>query len=202
MMQGTGELLPHAVVILAGGTGKRLGGASKPDYPVAGKRLLDIQLTEIHAWHSVHTTVVVAPGDVACPAHIIQVLEDPPFGGPIAGIGAAVRVLEQQHALADSDTVALLTCDAPLSPRMWKSLTQEWFLNPSLDGVLPGSDHHHPNYLLGLYRWNSLRHLEFARHTSARSVFSTLNCGNVSGALRWCLDVDSPSDAERLEKLL
>ena len=39
--------LPHAVLILAGGTAKRLGGVSKPDYKIGPSRLIAVSYTHL-----------------------------------------------------------------------------------------------------------------------------------------------------------
>ena len=54
---GAGEPGPLDVLVLAGGTGQRLGGASKPDVVVRGARLLDHVLNGVAA-----VPVVAAPG--------------------------------------------------------------------------------------------------------------------------------------------
>lgn len=116
-----------ACIVLAGGTAARLGGVSKPDYFVAGRRLLDILLKEIYEVGGAKNCIVVAPESVTVPQGVRRVLEVPPFGGPLAGIGAA---LENLFELSGDALVALCTCDAPLSPLLWERLL------PVFDGGL------------------------------------------------------------------
>ncbi|MCI6573857.1 MAG: NTP transferase domain-containing protein [Actinomycetaceae bacterium] len=115
-------------IILAGGTGARLGGVSKPDYRVCGVRLLDLLLGSMQAVHFSGQIVAVAPADVAVPPSVRRVLEDPPLGGPLAGIGAGIVALRD---LPDHALVALTTCDAPLAPLLWRELCEVW---PADDG--------------------------------------------------------------------
>jgi molybdopterin-guanine dinucleotide biosynthesis protein A len=75
-------------VILAGGRGSRLGGVSKPELEVDGRRLLDAALA---AASGAERTVVV--GDVTVPDGVLRTREDPPFGGPVAGLEAGMAAL-------------------------------------------------------------------------------------------------------------
>ena len=109
------------VVVLAGGTGRRLGGASKPDVVARGARLLDHVLTGLAALSGPSRSscpagsagrvgrsgpsgagaprpgrvVVVAPERVALPPGVLRALEDPPLGGPVAGIAAGLARLAE-----------------------------------------------------------------------------------------------------------
>ena len=102
----------EGVIVLAGGTAARLGGVSKPDVVVAGRRMLDHVLESLP---SGVVAVVVAPESVAVPDGVIRTLEDPPLGGPAAGIRAGFDAL--RPALGDDAVVAVVTCDAPLVGR-------------------------------------------------------------------------------------
>lgn len=86
---GRGRTVGFAIV-LAGGTGRRMGGASKPDVIVAGRRMLDHVLDELAAQKV--PAVVVGPPDLDVrldsPTGVTLVREDPPLGGPAAGIAA------------------------------------------------------------------------------------------------------------------
>lgn len=108
---------PVDAVILAGGTGERLGGVTKADLELAGRRLLDLVLDAVAP---VRRIVVVAPGSVAVPAHVLRTLEDPPGGGPVAGIAAGLAALEDARREGAADAagcevgdVLVLACDMP-----------------------------------------------------------------------------------------
>ncbi len=85
------------VVVLAGGRGRRLGGVSKADVRLGRERLLDHILGDLATWDeprvALGRVVVVAPDTVAVPSGVLRTLEDPPGGGPSAGIAAAVTTL-------------------------------------------------------------------------------------------------------------
>ena len=110
------------VVVLAGGTAKRMGGVSKPDVIVAGKSLLMRAIDEIRAVAPAAEIVVVAPPQVEIPEGVARVLEDPPFGGPLAGVAAGFDLLRTLPGFRTDGLVGLLTCDAPLAPRLYPQL--------------------------------------------------------------------------------
>lgn len=110
------------VVILAGGTAKRMGGVSKPDVVVGGKTLLVRAIEEVRAVAPTADIVVVAPPKVAIPQGVSRVLEDPPFGGPVAGVAAGFEKLTTLPGYRPGGLVGLLTCDAPLAPRLYPAL--------------------------------------------------------------------------------
>ncbi|WP_371151134.1 molybdenum cofactor guanylyltransferase [Buchananella felis] len=95
-------------VVLAGGQGSRLGGVSKADLDVGG-RLLDRVIDALRP-HVTGTIVVVAPQDVAVPAGVKRTMEEPPGGGPLAGIGAGLGELEPGAA---GDLVIVCGVDTP-----------------------------------------------------------------------------------------
>jgi len=76
-------------VILAGGTARRMGGISKADVPIKGKRMLDYLLDDLAA-QQITSVTVVAPPSVQLPPGVQRSLEDPPLGGPVAGIAAGL----------------------------------------------------------------------------------------------------------------
>ena len=146
------------VIVLAGGTGARLDGASKPDVVARGLRLLDHVLAGLEQLRMqglpLGGVCVVAPAEVALPGGVLRALEDPPLGGPVAGIAAGLELLGRGHPVAG--LTGILTCDAPLSwqalPALHRALVQA---GPELDGVC-ARDGEHTQYLLGLYRRRAL----------------------------------------------
>ena len=142
------------VIVLAGGTGRRLDGASKPDVVARGLRLLDHVLAGLEQLREqglpLGRVCVVAPAQVALPGGVLRALEDPPLGGPVAGIAAGLELLGRSDPVAE--LTGILTCDAPLSWRALPALHRALALaEPELDGVC-ARDGEHTQYLLGLYR--------------------------------------------------
>ena len=151
---GPGDVSALDVLVLAGGTGRRLGGASKPDVVARGARLLDHVLNGVAAMRSRlggGRSVVVAPAGVEVPDGVLQALEDPPFGGPVAGIAAGLARLAAEPG-GPAPRTAVLTCDAPES---WRTLPVLVRALRAAPGSCPGVcalDGDHVQYLLGVYR--------------------------------------------------
>lgn len=101
--RGTGAELEFDAVILAGGRGSRLGGASKGDLEVGGRRLVDIAVS---AAREAGAARIVVVGPVTVDAPTVVVREEPPFGGPAAGLAAALPRVAAQRVL-------VLACDLP-----------------------------------------------------------------------------------------
>ena len=78
------------LLILAGGRGERLGGQDKAALEVGGRSLLDRVL---EGAGDLGGDVVVV-GDTPVPAGVLRTLEDPPDGGPVAGIATGLAALD------------------------------------------------------------------------------------------------------------
>ena len=99
-----------AAVVLAGGSGRRLGGPGKPTLPVAGVPMLDRVLAAVaHAG----VRVVVGPSGLALPAGVDRTREEPPGGGPVAALAAGLAALDHPGRPAP-EVVAVLAADLPL----------------------------------------------------------------------------------------
>ncbi|MBS1848404.1 MAG: NTP transferase domain-containing protein, partial [Actinobacteria bacterium] len=97
-----------AAIVLAGGRGSRLGGMSKADLVVGGRRLLDGVLD---ALRECAPCVVVGPLDTTVSAGVLLTREDPPFSGPAAAVAAGWSVLASFDP--QPGWVVLLSCDLP-----------------------------------------------------------------------------------------
>lgn len=89
-------------VVLAGGGSTRFGGVDKALLVLDGVSLLDRVLTATNAAAS---TVVVGPERGVC-RPVEWAREEPPGGGPVAGIAAGL-------AVGRAPVVVLLSCDLP-----------------------------------------------------------------------------------------
>lgn len=93
--------LAYDAIILAGGRASRLGGVQKAAVEIGGRALLDIAL---EAAVDARRIVVVGPDELRRDARrgdaasVRFALEDPPFGGPVAGIAAGLAALEDPRA--------------------------------------------------------------------------------------------------------
>lgn len=99
---GTAGAPAFDALVLAGGSGRRLGGVDKPGLLVGSATLLDRVLG---ALAGASTVVVVGPErPVVRPVRWAR--EEPPGGGPLAALAAGL-------ALVEADVVVLLAADLP-----------------------------------------------------------------------------------------
>ncbi|PFG39312.1 molybdopterin-guanine dinucleotide biosynthesis protein A [Georgenia soli] len=182
-------------VVLAGGTARRLGGASKPDVRLGGRRLLDHALAATTGGRRV---VVVAPEDVAVPDGVLHTLEDPPYGGPVAGIAAGLATLGDGAA----PWVLVLACDVPHAgsavPRLRSAVTEG---AQGADGAVLVDAEDRPQWLAALYRTAAL-HERLGEHPggSVRALVSGLDLRHVRAAATEAADVDTWADLAALEE--
>lgn len=89
-------------VIVAGGTGERLGGAHKPALRIGSRTLLDIA---IDALADARRIIVVGP-PMPTEVEVVWVREEPPGGGPVAALAAAL-------SSCDAPETVVLAADLP-----------------------------------------------------------------------------------------
>jgi molybdopterin-guanine dinucleotide biosynthesis protein A len=94
----------YDAIIVAGGAGRRLGGADKALAVVGADRLLDRALAAVPAAGRI--VVVGPPRPVE--AHVLFTVEDPPGAGPAAAVAHAVR-------FATAGVVVVLAVDLPFA---------------------------------------------------------------------------------------
>lgn len=82
----------YAALVLAGGAGRRMGGAAKPLLPVAGVPMLRRVLAAVA---DAHPLIVVGPPELApeLPPGAVLTREEPPGGGPVAALAAGAAHL-------------------------------------------------------------------------------------------------------------
>lgn len=94
-----------AGVVLAGGTAARMGGVDKGGVELHGRTLLELALD---AFLDADEVVVVAPESVPTSRPVTVVCEDPPRGGPVAGLLTGVDALLRRPRL-----IGVLAVDMP-----------------------------------------------------------------------------------------
>lgn len=99
-----------AVVILAGGEGRRIGGG-KPLRRLAGATLIDHALRQAMAWSPIVAISVKDRGQLGAIAGV-PLLLDGEGEGPMAGIAAALAFARSQGL----SFVLTIPCDTPLLP--------------------------------------------------------------------------------------
>ena len=104
-------------VVLAGGTAARMGGVDKASVELHGRTLLELALD---ALLDADEVVVVAPDSVPTSRPVTFVCEDPPRGGPVAGLLTGVDALLRRPRL-----IGVLAVDMPrVTPATMRRLRQ------------------------------------------------------------------------------
>ncbi len=193
-----------AVVVVAGGSGRRFdpsGGpgdgvlAAKLTAPLGGSTVLGTLLEGLDEWSAGRgvPVVVVGPGGVR---------EDPPGGGPLAGFAAGLAALPEGPG---ADVVVLLGADqpfaAPAVPRLLAALAAD----PSLDAVLGVDPDGRRQPLLSAHRLTAARRLldglPAVHDQPLRELFRG-RVAEVAVSARESLDVDDPDDLVRAAEVL
>jgi molybdopterin-guanine dinucleotide biosynthesis protein A len=139
-----------AVVILAGGEGRRIGG-NKPSRLLAGKRLIDYALDQALAWSGMVAIAVRDPASVGR-VDVPILLDGANIAGPLAGLASALRFGAESH----SDLVLLLPADMPFVPR---DLPDRLIAGIRDRGCAIASSGGHLHPVCGLWRTAAARHL-------------------------------------------
>lgn len=134
----------YDALVLAGGRATRLGGVDKPGLPVGGTPLLDRVLVAVGG--AVRRIVV---GPTHAPGADVVTQEDPPGGGPVAGIAAGL-------AHVGSPAVVVLAADLPfLTPGTVDRLLAA--LGPGVDATMLLDGDGREQLLLSAWRTAVLR---------------------------------------------
>jgi molybdopterin-guanine dinucleotide biosynthesis protein A len=186
-------------ILLAGGRASRVGGATKPLFAVGGASLLAHAVTAVTS-AGARPIVVAAPLlDPALP--VDWVLEDPPFGGPVAGIVAALSRSELWAPVPEWTFV--LACDLPRVGAAVQRLRSDILLLPSdTDGVCLADASSRPQWLTGAYRTTSLQRgasslADAGRNASVRDLLADLAIAAIATADELTRDVDTWEDLSR-----
>jgi len=177
-------------VILAGASARRLGGADKPLVEVAGRTLLDHVLAAVR---DLAASIIVAGPERAGFSGIRWVEEEPPGGGPVAALAAAL-------ALVDTAAVLVLAADLPrVAPAI-----------PLLVGGLGEADAAmlvaggRPNYLAAVWRTRSLGDRLAAvgdpRGVAVRTLYRDVAVTEVLDPADWSSDCDTWDEIARLRE--
>jgi molybdopterin-guanine dinucleotide biosynthesis protein A len=199
--------ITYDAVVLAGGRAARLGGTAllgttaKAGLVVDGERLLDRALA---ASGRARAAAVVGPPELADALADVRprpalTREDPPFGGPVAGLAAGLQVLPA----AGAPWVLVLAVDVPHAAGAIGLLEQTVSREP-MDGAYLVRDGR-AQWLVGLYRRAALDTAldEIAADgttdgASMKRLVRGLRCAEVPDGAGWSDDIDTPADAARL----
>jgi molybdopterin-guanine dinucleotide biosynthesis protein A len=138
-----------AAVVLAGGTAARMGGADKASIELQGVTLLERALAATMS----ALEVVVVGTQVPTSRPVTWTVEDPPRGGPAAGLLAAL-----DRFLVPPDLVAVLAVDMPkVNAGTVARLTWAVEDDPGLDGAVLVDADGRRQPLAGVYRHSALQ---------------------------------------------
>ncbi|NUU17136.1 NTP transferase domain-containing protein [Cellulomonas humilata] len=181
--------------MLAGGRARRLGGASKPEVEVGGVALLDHALAAVTG--AVHV-VVVGPPQVTR-AGTVTVLEDPPDGGPVAGVAAGLAHLPDDGP----ELVVVLACDVPGAGRVLPALLAAV---ADADGARMLGAEGRPQHLVAVYRRvaleSALDALPSAHGAAMHRLVGGLRLVDVPDADGATADADTWAEVQRLDASL
>jgi len=196
-MTGAGEPLRVGAVVLAGGTGVRLGGIDKASIEIRGVTLLEHALAATAS----ATEVVVVGDQVPTSRPVTWTVEEPPGGGPAAGLLAGT---DRFHA--HPDLLVVLAVDMPnVHAGTVGRLVRAVQTDPGVDGAqLVGTDGRRQP-LAAVYRYTSLVEAAPAdvarRHGLAvRRLVGGLRTVDVPAVGDEARDVDTWDDLRELDQ--
>ncbi|MGL4340562.1 MAG: molybdenum cofactor guanylyltransferase [Rhodoglobus sp.] len=180
-------------IILAGGRSTRLGGYPKASLRFRGRDLLEHSLDA--ARQAKRLVIVGDPDVIRVSPDIIVTREQPPFGGPAAGIAAGLTALRSSTV----PWVLILACDIPDASRAVPILLSHL----SGDGAIATDQHGQDQYLLACYRREALTNAVGACRDnifgmSVRALVNNLATTTVTVPAGSTDDIDTWDDATRL----
>ncbi|WP_442576737.1 NTP transferase domain-containing protein [Microbacterium sp. F51-2R] len=184
-------------VLLAGGRATRLDGAVKPLLDVGGRSLLGRAVDAAHAAHA--RPVMVAAPVLDASLDVEWVREDPPFGGPVAGIVAALT----HPGLAQTEWTLVLACDLARPDLAVARLLSDLALLPGdTEGLCLADASSRPQWLTGVYRTAALRAAargmrNGGRNAPVRELLDELAIAVIAASDHLTADVDTWQDLER-----
>ncbi|PTL74467.1 molybdopterin-guanine dinucleotide biosynthesis protein [Rathayibacter caricis DSM 15933] len=192
-MTDPAPLLRFDAVVLAGGRARRLDGAAKPLLVHRGTTLLATALVAVDGAERI---VVAGPGSLrSATGSTLLVQEEPPFGGPVAGLAAALPLLERPDS---PEWVLVLAADL-VAPSAAVGRLIEEAARSDADSVLAVDADGRAQQLLGVHRRASLvsalRRLGAADGASVRALLADREVALVEVPAGSADDIDDPGDA-------
>jgi molybdopterin-guanine dinucleotide biosynthesis protein A len=181
-------------IVLSGGRSSRLG-FDKSGATVAGRTLIDLVASAVPAEIS---CIVVGPEPVAPPRPISVTREQPPGGGPVAGIAAGLT-------LVSTPLVGIVAVDMPLAAALLGGLVDRLSDSPDeVDAVIATDDDGRDQPLIGAFRAGALRgaiaRLGNPVGRSMRSLVAELSIVRTPQSSDRLRDVDTEDDLELLRR--
>lgn len=181
----------YDAVVLSGGRSARLGGVPKASLRIMGQTLL---ARTCDAAGSARRIIVVGGAVPEVAERVEHIRDEPPFGGPAAGVAAAVV-----HLLPDPPPwVLVLACDMPqiaeALPLLFAGAAETGASVLAREG---GRD----QPLAALYRWTDLSSAVEpgqVRNLSMRKLLARVNWSPIDVPAGSTHDVDTWADAREL----
>jgi len=176
------------VIVLCGGTSRRMAGRDKTRELLAGTTVLDHLLSDLPSgW------AVVCVGDERATTRSVRwCRESPAGGGPVAGIAAGLEAV-------DAEICVVVGGDMPFAAVALPTLVSALDAQPGLDAVLATDPGGHRQPLLAAYRCEALRAALPLEPAGARlmAVVDSLQIDTVGCEATTTLDVDTPEALEQ-----
>lgn len=185
-------------IVLAGGRATRVDGEIKPLFEIGGRALLARAVDAARRAGSARVTVVAPVLDPRL--EVDWVREDPPFGGPAAGVVAALE--DWAELDFNPGHTLLLAADLPLVDAAVPTLLVSTE-DAGPDGLCLGDSAGRPQWLLGRYRTEALARAaaqldDGGRDASMRALLADLTIEVVAVDDRIVQDVDTWDDLARI----
>lgn len=182
-------------VVLAGGTSRRFG-SDKLAAEFEGTTVLDHLLDRLPtAW-----AVLCVGAPRATTRSVAWVHEDPPHGGPLAGIAAAVAALGEPGP-GDDAVVVVLAGDMPRAAGAARLLVDELLREPRVGAVVARDESGHANPLLTAYRQRDLAdHLPRPAHDRAAKLLLSVPHRELPILGHGAHDIDTRADLRALSE--
>jgi molybdopterin-guanine dinucleotide biosynthesis protein A len=185
-------------IVVAGGSGRRLGGADKASITMGAQTLLERALVAVAAADRI---IVVGPHR-ELPESVIRLSEQPTGGGPAAAVVAGLAAVVNPF-------VVVLACDMPfVTAAHVRRLTEVVTTSelPSLDGTTYVDGDGRRQLLAAIYRTESLRRsaraLGEVTGVSMRALAKDLTLLECEADSGMSLDCDTWDDVARSRELL
>lgn len=193
-MSPAGEPLHLGAVVLTGGTGTRLGGVDKAALELDGVSLLERALAAVTA--AVEVVVVGVPVRTTRP--VTWTVEDPPRGGPAAGLLAGL-----DRFATPPELVAVLAVDMPkVNAGTVARLTWAVEADPEADGAVLLDRDGGRQTLAAVYRLAALSRVRADLHDanglSMRKLVGGMRLAEVPAVGDEARDVDTWTDLRDL----
>ena len=190
---------PPGVIVLCGGTSRRLAGLDKTRESLAGTTVMDHLLDSLPSgWE------VVCVGEQRPTTRPVSwCREAPAGGGPVAGIAAGLDHLDHLGQ-PGAETCVVVAGDMPFASPAIPALLDMLDARPELGAVVATDPDGRRQPLLAAYRCGMLRAALPHEPAGARllSVVEKLTMGTLSCAAQVTHDVDTPDALERARHIV